>query len=421
LCLIPGDHELPGLNLVSQEPERAWNLSISGCGPGTRLNLQDDLRVAGLYSFALRDLDIAIREGATIHARQCREVEIDGCHVSGLPVRVGLVRIHFASRIYIGNSVFEAFIEPNLDGAIRFFDGIGELQELYRLHRWREFEKAARAVAIDLANRDPGERAALADDLRDQLDRLRSLSHGEAAAYLRLIETLVLEEVNPLAIFDHLVAIRLAVLRVNPGIALEIGELVSGQEVGFSAAGTRDGAAVIENNDISGLVSFYGVHEPDRELNVDELERLNRLLRERAVQLGGLDRSVHVRDNRLTRAVVAGSLLIELERLIGEGGGEIAQLIASLHYTDNVIDGARNYFVGHHVSLASNDFTLAAVPGVVDGGNPQPVPPNVVIGDTGIYTGNHGHQHFPSGTNQVQIIDVTRASAQAANLEIDLL
>jgi hypothetical protein len=416
LCLIPGRHELVGLDMGDLDPDTAWNLSITGCGPGTRLDLLDDLRVTNLYSFALRDLDITVATNAAIHIRQCREVRIDTCHVSGLPPKVGLVRIHFASHIYVGNSILESFVEPNLTGAIEFFDGIGEVQDLYTIHEWREFDISARKVAFELAQRDFGDREALSDDLRNRLDNVvDNLSSGEAAAYLRLIETLILEEVNPLAIYDHLVAIRRAVLRVNPGIALEIGNLVPGRDTTFSAAGTRDGATVLENNDITGLVSVYGVAAPGQILNVDHSSLLRRHLRARGVQLGGLDLGVHVRDNRITRMLVAAELIVELERLAENGEGLLDELINSLHVTNNIFDGESHYFVGHHVVLTSNDFTLSAFRELES----TQVPPTVVVGDTAVYTGNHGHLRLSNNTIAVQVFDVTRASAEAASLEVE--
>ncbi|HMM42624.1 MAG TPA: DUF6519 domain-containing protein [Thermomicrobiales bacterium] len=424
LCLLPGDHALPGLNLVSDEPERPWSLRIGGCGPGTRLDVQDDLRVTGLAGFALRDLDIEVRVGATIDARQCREVEVSGCRISGLPPEVGLVRIRAASRVRVGHSVFESFIEPNLDGAVRFFDGLNDLQELYTRHEWRLFDRLARRVATVLSRRDPGERRNLAGNLRGRLDGFSGfLSSGEEAAYVRLIEALLLADVDALALFDHLLTIRLAVLRTDPGIALEIGELLDGPGRGFSAGGTRDGAAVIEANDIVGLLSLYGVADPGQEFNVDHIQRLDQALRRRSVRLGGNDLALHVYDNRLTRLVVAGELVATLRQLSLDLEGRIDELIASLHCTDNVIDGAGNFIVGHHVSLASNDFTLAAARGLEDRSNPNAVPLNLVIGDTGIYTGNHGQPANVAGAaaNLVRIADITRASALAANLEIDFV
>ncbi len=425
LCLLPGDHELPGLGLTAEEPERAWHLRIAGCGPGTRLDVQDDLRVTGLAAFVLRDLDVAVRRGATIHARQCHAVEVIGCRISGFPPEVGLVRIHAASRIRVVHSVFESFVEPILDGAVRFFDGLEELQDLYARQEWRVFDRLARRAAAELARRNPAARRALADDLRGRLDGFQGFfSSGEMTACLRLIEALLLEEVGPLALFDHLLAIRLAVLRTNPGIALEIGELVPGPERGFSAGATRDGAAVIEANDLAGLLSLYGVVDRGRELNVDHLQRLDQALRRRAVRLGGNHLGMHLYDNRLARLVVSGELIAALEQLSLDLEGTLDELIVSLHCTDNIIDGAGSYLVGHHLSLASNDFTLAAVRGLEDASNPDVVPRNVVVGDTAVYTGNHGQPANvtgPAPANLVRIVDVTRASAQAANLEIDIL
>lgn len=145
---------------------------------------------------------------------------------------------------------------------------------------------------------------------------------------------------------------------------------------------------------------------------------------DRTVRLGGNDLALHLYDNRLTRLVVAGELVAALEQMSLDLQRQLDELIVSLHCTDNVIDGAGSYLVGHHLSQASNDFTLAAVRGLADGSNPGVVPRNVVVGDAAVYTGNHGKPADitgPAPVNLVRIINVTRASAQAANLEIDIL
>ena len=421
LCLIPGDHELPGLFLTAEDAERPWNLSIAGCGPGTRLDLLDDLRLIGLNGFTLHGLDIAVRQGATIHARQCRSVDIDRCRISGLPLRAGLVRIQLASRIYVGNSTFESFSREELEGAINFLDGIPELQDLYTLAFWREFERRAREVAIDLSQRDPGDRFGLAGELLERLAGNQGfISSGEAAAYRRLAETLFLEEVDPLALLDHLIAIRLAVLRVDPGVALEIGEMIRDQEDRLSSAGTRDGAAVIENNDIAGLVSFYGLPGADRDFDVSALRRLQGLFREEVVRLGALDLGVHVRDNRLTKFVLGEEFFRVIMEMIDRGEGELSELISSFHCTDNIIDGATSELVAHHLSLASNQFSLSAVRGV-DPGATLTVRVADIIGDTSVYTGNHSARRGFGVDFIAQIFDATRASAEAANLELTIL
>lgn len=418
LCLIPGDHELPGLFLTAEDAERPWNLTIRGCGPGARLDLLDDLRVIGFNGFTLHSLDIAVRRGATIHARQCRSVDIDRCRISGFPLRAGLVRIQLASRMYVGNSTFESFSQEELEGAINFLDGIPELQALYTLAFWREFERAAREAATELSRRDPGARRELAADLLARLEgNLGFISSGEAAAYRRLAETLALEEADPLALLDHLIAVRLAVLRVNPGVALEIGELLRDQEGRLSAVGTRDGAAVVENNDIAGFVSFYGFPRVDRGFDPSALRRLRNMLREAVARLGGFDIGVHVRDNRLTQFAIGEELFGMLMELIDRGEGEINELISSFHCTDNIIDGATSELVAEHLSLASNQFSLSAVRGQ-DPGQQMAIRVADVIGDTAVYTGNHGARRGFGITFDAQLFDVTRTSAEAANLEL---
>ena len=418
LRLLPGDHDLPGLGFSSREPERPESLTIGGCAWGSRLNVQDDLHVEGLAGFGLHDLDVVVREGATIVARQCREVRIDRCRISGIHERVGVVRIHGSSHIYVGNSIFEAFIVSELIEARNFLDGLQDIEGLYSLGDWRDFERQAREAALRLAGADAGHRAHLADDLRSRLGHF-DLSRGEAHAYRRLAEALAQPDPGPLALLDHLIAIRHAVLRLDPGVALEIGELVRGQEGELSPAGTRAGAVAIEHNDITGLVSFYGI--PDRHSDFDlgtTLERLFGLLRERVLTLDGFDAGVHVHDNRLTRLVIGSEMMRHLEEL-SDRGGSLEPLIASFHCTDNVVDGAISQFVAYHQALTSNEFSLSAL----RFRRGQQVAQRVadVVASSAVYTGNHAQSRGFDSFIHAQLVNATGTHAEAANLELEIV
>src|SRR5690606_826766 len=110
------------------------------------------------------------------------------------------------------------------------------------------------------AGRERGERQDMGNELMSRIEAgLQVLSYGEAAAYRRLAESLFLEAVDPLAILDHLIAIRHAVLSVRPGVALVIGEFARDSEEHFGVVGTRDGAVTILNNTVIGSVSLYGL------------------------------------------------------------------------------------------------------------------------------------------------------------------
>jgi hypothetical protein len=70
ICLLPGDHEMMGV--VVSAP--IVHLSITGCGPGTRLKVfERPWRIAGLNSFTLRDVAVnADGLGEPLQFDECR-------------------------------------------------------------------------------------------------------------------------------------------------------------------------------------------------------------------------------------------------------------------------------------------------------------------------------------------------------------
>ena len=418
LCLLPGDHDLPGWRVVNDDPRRRVNLKIAGCGPSTRIDLLDNALVRGLWSFVLSEVDLATRQNAWLELVQVRQVRLETCRVAGIRPERALVEIRDATSIYVGNSTFEASQIEVIEGALRFFDGIEgaeALRDLFARGDWRDFEPAVRDIATDLAGRPRNQRTRLSRSILARLDE--SLSRGEVHAYRRFAAGLVFEPVDPLALVDQLIAVREAVIRADPGIALEIGPMIGDVERALDPAIAREGALVLENNVVSGLVSLYGraSFEP---LDVEFLRLLREGLQRGRARIDGVFGGAHLRNNHLTRLVVAADLLQVLRPFADGQEGTIDTLHHSLHLTDNVVDGAGNVVVARHLALTANDFTLDAVRNVpTDDVGAVPFAPNVAIADSATYTGNHGRG---TGIGPVQLQDITRVSAGAANLEITI-
>ncbi len=421
LCLMPGDHELPELLLGMIEVERPWNLRISGCGWGSRLTVQGIVRLNGLNRFAMRNLDVAFDDEAHIFTVGCRDVSIRECRISGPAPKLGLIRIHFASRVAVSDSTFEAL--QHLDGAdhVGFLDEIHRLPDLYMAMSWRKFEPAARELAQEFASLDPQEQQNLGQIILALIQRFAGrLSAGEVAAYQRLGETLLRDPGNVHAYFDHFVGIRHALVRVNPGVALEVGDILESDDGQLSPASTRDGMATIENNDIVGLVGFHGAPDIEFELAPEEIEPLFAGLRNERIELSAHDPSAHVRDNRLTRLVIGTGMTNLLHRLAESPEGQIQALMSSFHCTDNDIDGATSVLMARHLSLAGNQFSLSSIRGR-DIGEFRDIRVADAIGDSAVYTGNHAERRGHGFTFGAQIGNITRTSAEAANLELTLM
>jgi hypothetical protein len=94
----------------------------------------------------------------------------------------------------------------------------------------------------------------------------------------------------------------------------------------------------------------------------------------------------------------------------------ILSFYESFHLTDNVVDGVVSTILSGHSAMTSNDFTLASLPG------DEPPPDGlvgVVVADTATYTGNRARM-MAAGAGPGTVLDITRASAEAANLEVTI-
>lgn len=441
ICLLPGLYDLPGWSVVNDDPGRRVNLSIKGCGPGTLIDLRDNGLIRGLWSFVLREVDFATRQQSWLEFDQVHEVRLETCRFTGIRNEGALVEIHDATNVYVGNSVFEAQSGGSLDEVIEVlrFDVVPELLDLFAPTDWRDFVGFSRDVAIRLDALPQNVREELWREILRRINRLHldPLSMELENACRRLAFALVLETRDPFALTDHLIAIREEAIRSRPGIAFEIGWTMQGapnpdlnglppslRDPGL----TRAGEIVIENNVIIGGLSLYGPGQdpwPTTEIQ-QTLERLERILDPPGNQTGPVLFNGHLgvaqlRNNHLTRVLAAQDVARALIELVQSGGEAMLETVfKSLHVTDNVIDGSPNVFVAEHVALTSNTFTLDAVPSLAfDDDVGQRVETVVVIGDTGTYTGNQGRGTAP--LIQTALRDVTRARAQAANLELAIV
>jgi hypothetical protein len=344
---------------------------------------------------------------------------VESCRFTGFTEPTPLLTIGNATAIYIGNSTFLAFRAGIVTNGRRFFEGLNELSELFDLHG--DFGSLVRKTAVVLAERSLDERKQLSAEILERIQAFdKELSTGEKNAYLRLAQALPLDPSNPFALLDHLIAMWEAVGRVVPGGAIIVGPMTDDRETVTNPGRIRQTELIVENNVISGIISLYGPPPREEITNARLNKTLRDSLRNRSVRLSGLSGNVHLRNNHLTRVLIASGLVSMLDGLAGTRGA-LGTLFKSLHVTDNVIDGQYNLFVAQHVSLASNNFTLDAYRPRVSGPGDDDVSfefPNTVIADSAVYTGNHGQSRSPNFTIQVTIHDTTRVSERVANLEL---
>jgi Family of unknown function (DUF6519) len=441
MCLLPGDHKLAGLDLSGSPPHLLPHVSISACGPGSRLLLRGGpLHGQDLASFrltgvsidaadpaaaldlhacrlvALRDLrisaagkgqddvlsfqgceevslrDVSVRAGnvaSLLVAAQSRVLAMQACELLGTGT-VGLVATIAASgeeRIHLDGNALSAPLVPRSASPATIFVDLPELRQALDLADDEEFAKAARQEAGALAQRPLPERRALADRLADLVTANdANLRADERQRYQQFIQLLAQQVAVAGQLVAALTGLRRAVLG-GPGLALVI-------------AGAADDVTV-EANVVAGVVSLYGPPGPSRVDTLSDLQKLADLLRAGQLKLTATAGVFQGRGNRLTRLSVAEAVIRQLQKIIQGQGGELAGLYRSLLLTDNVVEAGGNWFVAGRSSLAST-FLQTGAPAVGRAG--------VLLGDAATFTANHGPGQ------EAELIDISLAHAEAANL-----
>jgi hypothetical protein len=411
LCIMVGDHVFDGGDF-DVDPERDTHLSIRGCGRGSRLRVRRPWRLGGGFrALRLLDFDLSFDGEGFLLVSDVADVKIRGMRIFGVPGKVGLVRVYGSSRLHVVGCVILSLVGEAFDGPRRFFEGFDVLTTPWREMDDENIQAAILETALELAAMKAAPRRALVKRLRTRLaDAAAGESHGEAKAYRRFVDLLESDaRVAPLAQELELLVRAAAVAR--PGVALEIGTSENEKLVEAPARGS----VVIADNIIPGAVNFYGPGDPGATVPIDVLKRLDALVSDNA-PVESLAGDVHVRDNRLGHLAVGESIIRLLTDLV-QNPRPLLSFYESFHVTDNVIDGVVSAILAGHTALTSNDFTMDQLP-------PNKPPPDglvvCVVGDTATYTANHARFLGP-GVAPAALFDATRASAQAANLELTIL
>ena len=409
LCLMAGDHLFQGGDF-DVDPERRAHLSIHGCGRGTRLRVAEPWRLSGFHAVRLTDFDTLLVTGAFLSFVDVGDVELQGLRISGIPPRVGLVRVYGCERLQVTGSVLVSRLTGGFPGPRRFFDGLDVLTAPWDQEDEEDLRTAILKTALELAALKATPRRTLIRQLRTRLtDAADIQSVGEGDAFRRLTD--VIENDSRVAPLVHeLDLVVQAALVARPWIALEIGAREDDKLVEAAARAS----VLIADNLIPGVISFYGLANPDERVSGDALKELGPLLTDR-LEIRGIAGDVHVRDNRFGHLALGRAMIALLEDLTNNPR-PVVSVYESFHLTDNVIDGVVSETVARHTAVTSNDYTLDSLP-------PQQLPPDRefahVIGDTAIYTGNHARR-IPAAAGPVRLQDVTRVSAEAANLEFQI-
>ncbi|MGC5221174.1 DUF6519 domain-containing protein [Micromonospora sp. DT81.3] len=418
LCLMVGDHPVGQLELPVPDLEGPpFHLSIKGCGRLSRVRVEGGMLIDGWRSVRLVDLNLLLSREAVCHTRGVAEVRIDNVHANGSARGVGLIRIHDASAVYVGSSVIRTRGRGSGRDLRELFAELPALEAAWDRIDEADFDLIVRSATTELAAMGVDERRrGAAIMVRKARARDRRLSSGFLAGLDRLAGRLSAERPSS-GLAQDIFTLVAALAAGSDFVALEIGSGDEQQEDMADPASTTFAEIIVEDNEISGGISLYGLAGGEA-LNVDERERLEGRLKEGGA-LGGLAGTVHLRDNRFGRLLLSAGMLEALRRFaLGEGPEQLLTAYETLLATNNVVDGAESQSLAQHTVLTSNEFTLAAID--------DPVPPLVVlhlVADTGIATGNHGDALVVAGgaAQPVRVEETTRAFTEAANLELDFI
>jgi hypothetical protein len=360
ICLLPGTHTLPtGLDIpASPFP---LHVKIQGCGRGSRIVLGEPSRIDRLSSFTLCDVELYTQSPITFD--RCSDLSFEDCYLTQENQPTPFITISHARHIQFEDNIVVATLPilNNPASPVKVFESSApNLSELYALPDRFEFEQKSAEVATDLAGQSTGKRRALVRQLQQSLTNFDTLTTAELTSYNDFSETLSETAVDKLLLQNRLAEIRLAALVTAPGVALVLMD---------AEADTR-----IEDNDITGTVSLYGVPGRAR-LPEEEMRRVAEELRRGVIRFTNSLSNLQVRDNILYRIDVSEAI-IALLKSSGPSNVSLNRLYRRCFFTDNVFTGADNIFVMEHLSLASNSFE-----GSMDAG--------VVVANAAIYTGNY--------------------------------
>ena len=405
LCLLPGEHAFGGTWQTEKDYPR-FNLTITGCGAGSKVVLKNALSFIGLTSLKLENFAMnGMARDFPLTVTQCTELDISNLHHVGLAKQSALMHVSGGERVRLEETILEAYTTIGLEKPRKVFGFDPDLAKLYAVPLRDDFLGPAGETAEAWAQRHQNERLKIAGEIQSNLERLQkppenmNFTPDEEVAYRRLAETLALLAVDTQALLDGLREVR-----------DQAHHAAAGRGVIFMDSLAN---VALEDNTIFGSVGFYGPGGKD--LSDSQIDELAGMLKPPArVRFLSSGASLQAWDNRITRLTVGKGMIDTLQKLI-ENPGEKA-LIQDLYRTalfeSNAIAGVRNQLLFENITLSANDFQTLVEPVI-----------GWVVAKTTIYTGNRVRQaeytdlsgkEFSVGGGRVQ----TAASdkAQAANL-----
>lgn len=400
LCLLPGRHELYGLEFNDPNNLRV-HLKISGCGAASELVLGErGVILQNLASLTLANLRVDARDvqsRSAIQCDSCIEITIDNCQFfHATTVEESILQIAQSAHILLNNNRFEAYRKESLSIIAPVFldDDFQVFQSFYP-----EYEGTLRSVSETLAT-NPRSR----ERLMERIKNLPTSETGNDFQYLYQDFISLFDSRDPSAesIFFALQKIPKKVSLASMGVAITILD---------ASAHTK-----IINNEIIGILSLYGYTDGygygyfdykgnnENDLSWQLYSLANAVKDGRVTFTGG--NTLQVQGNCLDRILISEKLL---ETLIeNRERYQIENVYSTISFVDNIIEAQKNQWVGEQITFSGNSFRDLS--GDTDGSFGAAIAQSILI------IGNHGPSAGPNANYSMDY--VAQYGEAAANLRI---
>ncbi len=458
LCLLHGEQIVGGFQIEQKFGERALHIKIEGCGPGSRLILQEPWQFRGVQAITLRELAIEApfvtdKDQRVLNFELCRAITIAACQFTGFTAQGrmegnnfvpggALLAIANGDSVRLQNNAFTAVLPDSLATPRKIFEVAGQavnldiLAKVFGLpeagnFRQAEFRQGVFKAAQELAGLNADVRKKFQDTLQKAIsntDLHPALSLGESLSYFKLIfASNTPDQPDPQIIADIFFDIRTAAIKTRPGTAIILEKLRQLQEgdvklAAFIETVDEDDYNLIEGNTINGVLSLYGMPAAptlvNQILNGSFLAKLRNqfkgLAEEPTVSISnGFLGTLQVRGNQIARVAVAQTIVQQIANKSTPGNYPF-DVFGRCLLTDNVIESNGNLVIAKHLTLASTEFTMVAAAAGSAISTNAVLPMTVTLADGAIFMGNHG-----AGSTTI-LADISRISQNVANLDITI-
>jgi hypothetical protein len=343
ICLMPGDHELPGgVSVSGAQLDRQLSLAIHGMGLGTRLTIASkSLTFSEMRSLSLTGI-FATVSGTTslLQIDRVMDVRIRDCYLrlsdtnaSGVAVSIGQ-----ATRIEMFNTAVAAFARAQSDPTV----GIARDFNPRLLEAIMSPGAAGGEIAIDLARDFAAEPAAGRRRIANDLTRLlrgANLEPEVATAFENVAANL-----NEVRINRELLEGNISLVR----------DFVASQIVGNAVAISDASADThLSQNDLTGALLIGGGSAPL--LSEAQIERVRSVFLRGGADFGGANRTLRVRDNRL-QSIRLGNALTEALGNLSPNSPSISGAFRNLILESNTISSQENVLLARDVLGRDNVF-----------------------------------------------------------------